>query len=60
VIRLTKSRSRIRFKALPRDDPRQRKPDIRLAKRRLKWSPQVRLEDGLKETIRYFRRVLRK
>jgi UDP-glucuronate decarboxylase len=60
IIRLTRSRSRIRFKPRPQDDPRQRKPDIGLAKKRLKWRPSVSLDDGLKETIRYFRRELRK
>ena len=58
VIRLTGSRSEIAFRALPEDDPKQRKPDIRLAKSRLNWMPKVSLEDGLKETIRYFRRLL--
>jgi UDP-glucuronate decarboxylase len=59
VIRLTKSKSRIRFKPLPQDDPRQRQPDIALARKKLKWGPTVKLEDGLKETIRYFRGVLK-
>jgi UDP-glucuronate decarboxylase len=58
VIRLTKSKSRIRFKPLPEDDPKQRQPDISLARKKLKWTPKVNLEDGLKETIRYFRRTL--
>jgi UDP-glucuronate decarboxylase len=58
VLRLTKSRSRIRHKPLPADDPRQRKPDIALARKRLKWKPTVGLDDGLKETVRYFKRVL--
>jgi UDP-glucuronate decarboxylase len=58
VIHLTGSRSTIEFKPLPQDDPRQRQPDIRLAKSRLKWTPKVDLEDGLKETIRYFQRTL--
>ena len=60
IIRLTKSKSRIKFKPLPQDDPRQRRPDISLARKRLKWNPRVTLDDGLKETIRYFRRVLTK
>jgi UDP-glucuronate decarboxylase len=60
IIRLTRSRSRIKFKPLPQDDPRQRRPDIGLAKKRLKWKPRVSLDDGLKETIRYFRQVLKK
>jgi UDP-glucuronate decarboxylase len=58
IIRLVKGRSRIRFRPLPQDDPRQRRPDIGLARRRLKWRPQVSLDDGLRETIRYFRRTL--
>jgi UDP-glucuronate decarboxylase len=57
VLRLTGSRSRIIFKPLPADDPCQRQPDIRLAKENLDWTPQVALEDGLKETIGYFRRI---
>ncbi|MEW5944439.1 MAG: UDP-glucuronic acid decarboxylase family protein [Pseudomonadota bacterium] len=57
VLRLTGSRSRIIFKPLPADDPCQRQPDIRLAKENLEWTPQVALEDGLKETIGYFRRI---
>jgi UDP-glucuronate decarboxylase len=60
VLRLTRSKSRIRFKPLPKDDPRQRCPDITLAGKQLKWRPEVALDDGLKETIRYFRRVLRR
>lgn len=58
VIRLTRSKSRIRYSPLPVDDPKQRQPDIRLAAKRLEWKPRVALDDGLKETIRYFRRVL--
>lgn len=58
TIKLTKSRSRIKFKPLPQDDPKQRQPDISLARKRLKWTPKIRLEDGLKETIRYFRNAL--
>ena len=59
VIKLTSSKSRIIFKPLPDDDPRQRQPDIGLAQKRLKWAPKVSLDDGLKETIRYFRQALR-
>jgi UDP-glucuronate decarboxylase len=58
VIRLTGSKSRIAFRPLPPDDPRQRKPDIALAKSKLDWSPKIALDDGLKETIRYFRELL--
>ena len=60
IIRATRSRSKIVFKPLPQDDPKQRRPDITRARRILKWTPKVRLEDGLKKTIEYFRgRVLR-
>jgi UDP-glucuronate decarboxylase len=58
VARLTASRSRLVFRPLPQDDPRQRQPDIRLARERLGWEPKVSLEDGLKETIGYFRKLL--
>ena len=55
VLRLTQSRAKLVFKPLPQDDPRQRKPDIALAQEKLGWTPRVTLEDGLKETIAYFR-----
>jgi len=58
VLRLTGSRSRINFHPLPGDDPRQRQPDITLARSMLDWEPQVSLEDGLTETIGYFRELL--
>jgi UDP-glucuronate decarboxylase len=54
VVSMTSSRSRITFHPLPADDPRQRRPDITKAKQ-LGWSPKVALEDGLRETIKYFR-----
>ena len=60
VIQLTKSRSRIVHKSLPQDDPVQRKPDITLAKKVLDWKPKVNLEDGLKETIYYFKKLVLK
>jgi len=59
VIKLTKSTSRIIRKKLPEDDPAQRQPDIRMAKKALKWEPTVKLKDGLKETIKYFRKLIR-
>jgi len=59
VRKLTRTKSKIVFKPLPHDDPAQRCPDIALAKKVLKWSPKVSLDDGLKETIRYFRRLLK-
>jgi len=58
VLRLTGSRSELVFVPLPEDDPTQRCPVITLAQRHLGWSPEVTLEDGLKETIAYFRREL--
>ncbi|MEP7052446.1 MAG: UDP-glucuronic acid decarboxylase family protein [Pseudomonadota bacterium] len=59
VIRLVGSRSKLVHLPLPQDDPRQRKPDISLAQEKLgAWAPKVQLEDGLKETIAYFRRTL--
>ena len=54
VVRLTGSKSRLIFKPLPADDPKQRQPDISLAKQVLDWEPKVDLVDGLKETIAYF------
>jgi len=56
IIRATGSRSKIAFKPLPQDDPRQRQPDITRARQYLKWEPKVRLADGLVETIDYFRK----
>ena len=58
VLRLVGGPSKLVFMPLPADDPRQRKPDIALAKDKLGWQPRVGLEDGLKETIGYFRGVL--
>jgi len=58
VLRLVGGKSTLVNRPLPADDPRQRQPDIQLAKSQLGWQPKVRLEDGLKETIAYFRRLL--
>jgi UDP-glucuronate decarboxylase len=58
VLELTDSRSSIEYRPLPPDDPRQRQPDIALAKATIDWTPTVALADGLKETIAYFRKVL--
>ena len=55
IIKATKSRSKIIFRPLPQDDPKQRRPDITRAKAVLKWSPQVPLDRGLTKTITYFR-----
>jgi UDP-glucuronate decarboxylase len=58
VIALVGGRSKLVYKPLPADDPRQRQPDISLARDKLGWQPKVALEDGLKETISYFRQLL--
>jgi UDP-glucuronate decarboxylase len=55
VLRLTKSKSKIVHKPMPADDPKQRQPDITLAKKYLKWEPTVPLAEGLKRTIAYFK-----
>ncbi|MGO8700348.1 MAG: UDP-glucuronic acid decarboxylase family protein [Limisphaerales bacterium] len=55
IIRVTGSRSKIVFRPLPQDDPRQRRPDIGRAQTLLKWTPQVSLHEGLVKTIEYFR-----
>ena len=55
AVKLVGGKSKIVHKPLPADDPKQRQPDITLAKRVLKWEPQVPLEEGLKRTIAYFR-----
>jgi len=59
VITQVGSKSRIRFAPPPADDPRQRKPDLTYARQELEWEPKVSLEDGLKETIAHFKRLLR-
>jgi dTDP-glucose 4,6-dehydratase len=55
IIRATGSKSKITFKPLPQDDPKQRQPDITRARALLKWEPKVPLAEGLKDTIAYFR-----
>jgi UDP-glucuronate decarboxylase len=59
VIALTGSKSKIVEKPLPSDDPRQRKPDITLARKELGWEPTVELQAGLKKTIAYFDGLLK-
>ena len=58
VIALTNSKSKIVFKPLPADDPKQRQPDITLAKENLSWQPKVPLEEGLRKTIDYFKGII--
>ncbi len=58
VVKLVGGKSKLVFRPLPQDDPRQRQPDISLARDRLNWEPKVALADGLQETIAYFRATL--
>jgi UDP-glucuronate decarboxylase len=58
VLQLVGGQSKLVYQPLPTDDPRQRQPNIELAKEKLGWIPQVQLEDGLKETIAYFRKFI--
>ncbi len=59
VLKLSGSQSKIIHQPLPSDDPKQRQPNIDLAKAKLGWIPKISLEDGLKETIAYFRVLLK-
>jgi UDP-glucuronate decarboxylase len=58
VVRLTGSSSELIYKPLPQDDPTQRKPDITLAREKLGWNPEIKLEEGLIKTIAYFKNLL--
>lgn len=58
VLRLTGSKSKLVFKPLPHDDPKQRQPDITLAKSKLDWRPIIELDEGLERTIEYFKRLM--
>jgi dTDP-glucose 4,6-dehydratase len=58
IIRETGTKSKIVFKPLPQDDPKQRKPDITKARKLLKWEPKVSLEEGIKSTIKYFKETI--
>jgi UDP-glucuronate decarboxylase len=55
VVQMTGSKSQIIYKELPSDDPRQRRPDITLARKALGWEPKIPLEKGLEKTIEYFK-----
>ena len=59
VLTLTNSKSKIVYQSLPQDDPKQRKPNIDLAKKLLNWRPHTNLEEGLKKTINYFDSILK-
>ena len=58
IVELTNSNSQIIFKPLPEDDPKQRKPDISIAKEKINWEPKTNLDVGLKKTINYFEKIL--
>ena len=58
VLKLTNSQSKLKHLPLPQDDPKQRRPDITLAKNKLDWTPRIPLEEGLKQTIKYFQTVV--
>ncbi|HML17846.1 MAG TPA: hypothetical protein VK419_12520 [Bryobacteraceae bacterium] len=58
IIAITGSRSPLAFKPLPADDPKQRQPDISLAREKLNWMPRVALRDGLERTIAYFKSII--
>lgn len=57
IIKLTGSKSKIKYEALPSDDPTQRQPNIELAKKIINWEPKIQLEDGLIKTIEYFKTI---
>ena len=59
IINLTNSSSKIIHHALPQDDPKQRRPDITLARKHLNWEPSIQLENGLKKTIAYFEKTIK-
>ncbi|MDD2806148.1 MAG: SDR family oxidoreductase [Elusimicrobiales bacterium] len=56
---IPESKSKLVYRPLPQDDPKQRQPDIRLAKEKLNWAPKIKLEEGLRKTVDYFRRTLK-
>jgi UDP-glucuronate decarboxylase len=60
ILALTHSKSELIFKPLPADDPKQRQPDITLAKETLNWQPKIKLAEGLKQTVAYFESLLAK
>ena len=58
VIKLTDSSSKIIYQPLPENDPVRRQPDISMAQKMLEWEPTIQLDDGLKDTIKYFTKIL--
>jgi dTDP-glucose 4,6-dehydratase len=59
IIRITGTKSTIEYRPLPADDPKVRQPDISRAKKILGWEPRVQFDEGIKQTIEYFRESLR-
>ena len=59
IIEMTNSKSKLSLNPLPQDDPKQRQPDITLAKKELDWEPKIKLEEGLKKTIAYFNKLIK-
>jgi len=59
IIQLTKSKSKIIYKQLPEDDPKKRQPDISLLMDKLSWKPKVNIDEGLTQTIKYFKKILK-
>jgi UDP-glucuronate decarboxylase len=59
ILKRTTSKSKVVFKTLPEDDPKQRRPDITIAQKALEWKPSVSLDDGLELTINYFKKILK-
>ena len=59
VIQLTGGKSKLRFMQLPSDDPRQRLPNIDLAKKLLDWTPKVSLDEGLEKTFNYYNKLFK-
>jgi UDP-glucuronate decarboxylase len=59
IIKISGSKSKITYEKLPFDDPKQRKPDITLAKKELDWAPKIEIEEGLIKTIEYFDNLLK-
>ncbi|MBM4137044.1 MAG: SDR family NAD-dependent epimerase/dehydratase, partial [Nitrospira sp.] len=59
VIKQTGAKSKIVFQPLPPDDPTQRQPNITLAKAKLNWHPSIPLNEGLKKTIKYFKKLIK-
>jgi len=59
ILKLTNSKSNLQYELLPKDDPKQRMPDITLASKLLKWQPKIQLEEGISKTIPYFQNLLK-